>query len=472
MAASTSDIPFPVSSMPGQHPGEGQGRLVNAFCEVDGGLNTWRPVPGLVQFVDTTLSTPRGMLAVEGVLYAAYEDTVVTVTENGVVTVLAGTLAGTEPVTWARNNKAGTPDVVVVSDLGAWTVTPTTVSAFADADLPSNPVSVSFLDGFMLFAIGDGSIYATGLNDVTVDALSFAKAESRPDGLIRGVTYGEQFYAFGPDTLEIWQNVGETPFPLQRATVVSVGLRGKWAIAGHEDGWDRELIFVASDGTVRRLSGATPEIVSTKDVERAIASVYDTSLLRACVYVEAGHPIWSLSAPTWTWEYNARTGYWHERQSYDQERWRGSTSCKFAGSWMVGDTLSGKLCRVSEAAYDELGEHLPMIIESGPVKDFPSRIRIPSAFFDWTTGAAPLVGTEDATEPKVWVSWSHDGGGIWSEPISARLLGGEGAFRQQVRVNRCGISTHHGTRWRLETSSPVYRTLRGGRQLSEARTAA
>jgi hypothetical protein len=43
-------------------------------------------------------------------------------------------------------------------------------------------------------------------------------------------------------------------------------------------------------------------------------------------------------------------------------------------------------------------------------------------------------------------------------------LGGLGEYQRMIRVNRIGgISTQHGIRFRLDVSSPIYETFRGGR---------
>lgn len=458
----TVDIPIPKGSLPGQQPGEGQGRLLNAFCEVDAGVPTWRAVPGFNAFCDTTLSTPRGMIVTGDLLYAAYEDDVVTVTENAVITALTGTLSGTEPVSWGRNNASPTPDLIVVSENGAFNVTTAAVTSFADPDLPQ-PNSVTDLDGFIIFSTRSGELWATDLNAVTVDPLSFTRCQANPDGLHRAIRVGREVLAMGDNSIEFYENVGATPFPLARTQVVPVGLIGPWAVAGYESGWDRALVFVAADGTVRRLDGYTPTVVSTKDVERAIAAVVDKRTIKACVHVVGGHPVFSLSSASWTWELNLSSGFWHERKSYGLDRWRGSMSAYFAGSWMVGDTASGKIQRLSEADYDEEGSAIAMMIESGPIKQFPSRTVITSAFFDFTTGQGDPLGSEDEANPSVTVQWSMDGGATWSNGINVRSLGGQGQFVNQIRVNRIGLSTHHGTRFRLTSSSPVYKTLRGGR---------
>ncbi len=462
------DVPFPKSSLPGQQPGDGQGRLLNTFCEIDAGVPTWRAVPGFALFCDTTLSSPRGFINKSGLLYAAFENTVVTVTENAVVTALTGTLSGTNPVTWARNNKSPTPDLVLVSENGAFTVTSSAVSSFADPDLPQ-PNSVASLAGFILWTTRSGRIYSSGLNDITVDPLAFTQCQSNPDGLLRGFVKGRQFYAGGDSSIEVYDNVGASPFPLQLVEVIPVGLINQWAVAGFEDGWDREVMLVAADGTVRRLDGYTATVVSTKDVERAIAGVVDKRTIKACVHVVGGHPVFSLSSLTWTWEFNLATGLWHERASYGIDRWRGTQSVNFGGSWMVGDTTSGKIYRVTESSHDEDGGALVMTLESGPIKQFPNWVFCKSVWFDFSTGEGLLVGSDDAVNPSVTVRWSIDGGATWSNGLNRRSMGSLGQFGKPIRVNVNRAAGQSGIRFQLTSSSPVSRLFRGARADVEMR---
>jgi hypothetical protein len=327
------------------------------------------------------------------------------------------------------------------------------------------PNSVSLLDAYFIFTYGDGSIIASDLNSTSINTLSTAKAEANPDGLIRGTVSGRQFYAWGPSSLEIFDNAGTSPFPLARTTVVPVGLFGPWAIAGFEDGWDRDQIFVASDGTVRRLNGYQPDRISTRAVERDIQSVAVASTLRACVYTVSGNAFWVLSSPTWTWEFNATTNEWNERRSYGLTRWRGETSARFAGNWIVGDTQSTSIHYIGAQFFDEAGDPLVARAE-GIMKDFPARIRLPSIDFDFTAGQGTESGTDPIeTDPRVMLEWSHDGGATWSNPLW-RELGRQGDFKRQIRLHNTGRSTPQGFRMAWEVSDPVWMQFRGARVIN------
>lgn len=438
-------VSFPKSSTPGLRPGEGEGRLINAYAEQAGDTFYIRRTAGLAVHAAAGKNGPRGVIDVNGTLYVAYTDAVVKVAPGGAVTVLAGALPGSDGVTFARNNRvtsgASTPDVVAVRESGAaYLISATAVSAYPDADLPATANSVDFLDGFFVFTIRDGRIFASQLNSTATEALSFATAEAKPDGLVRGFVYSGNYFAMGTETIEVWKNNGGQPFPLIRfPSIIPTGLLTTMAVAGFELGWDREPYFVAHDGTVRALKGFDAPEVSTPDV-RAFIAKSTVSTLEASVYTAKGNAFWVLSSDQGTWELNVTTGRWHERVSQGTNRWRGSRSVKSNGKWIVGDELSTNLLAISDGLTTEAGTPVAWTIESSPLKNYPSRVAVPAAFGEFT----------QADGVDVQASWSLDGGKTWANPLTRSLAT---ADKHPVRVNRLGLSTQHGLRLRYSSSS-------------------
>jgi hypothetical protein len=447
------------------------GRLLNRYFEADANVNMWRLVPGLVAFADPAVQIPRGMHVVGNTLYTARAQQALQVSANGAVTPLAGTLNGVLPGSWAHNNKSPTPDIVFVSqEVGALYVSPSTgVAAYPDTSLPVAN-SVAMLDGYLLFTTQDGHIYASGVNDIwvsdsdhTQNALSYTLAD-QSGGLMRGTVWAEQYFAWGQKACTVYTNAATYPFPLGRTSIIPVGLLTFGAVTGWEPHWSLQQYFVADDCTVRRLDGYNASVVSVNDLERLIQAVVDKTQIEMSCYVEGGRAVVVVSGPTFTWEFNALTNLWNERQSPGQQRWRGSQSCSFNGRWLYGDTLSTQLVAISAAAYDELGTSFTARLESGAVKNFPSRGRCTAAFFDFTTGQAPISGNPDAVTPTLSISTSRDGGGTWSSPVIRESTGVQGDWDRVVKVHRIGgIFSQHGLRFRVDSSSPVYTTCRGGR---------
>lgn len=473
-------IPFPLSSSPGANPQESAGRLINAYAEPLGRdvqsakgaappQIVWRKSPGLSSFGASTQTIFRGAILVDNTLYAAWSGKASRYSSAGTETALTGTLNGTEKVFWARNNKA-TPDVVAVAPgTGAFTVTSSAVSSFADADVGS-PNSVCFMDGYFIFSSGDGTLQASGLNDVTIATTDKTKAQSKPGGLTRCVTFNGQLYALGPAFGEVYSNTANpTGFPFTRSYVLQRGLLGPYAAAGHQDGFGIALIWVADDNSVVMGNGTpNPLKISPPDLDRLIAGVSDKTTLEASVYISQGHPKWVIKCPTFTWEFDLGSQKWNERHSYLIATERAVGGCSAFGKWIVGDAALGRLLYRDATNYSEFGNPLQFQIESGPVQNFPNRTRVGRADFNFITGVGVATGSDPTdTHPTVGISWSDDGGITWSSELIREL--GVQATQTTITVLRTGMTGRQGRRWRLRVSAAVYVGFLGGTQSMELR---
>jgi hypothetical protein len=277
---------------------------VNARTGVNGDTPYLTRVPGLVGLGSGSGQVvPRGLFAYSSpagsALLAAYSGVLRQFDQFGNVTTFSGSLPGSEPVTMAQNIRSPLPDVVITRRFGGTyqiTVGTFVVNGYPDADIPNLANSVSSLSSYFLFTDPTtGKIWASGLGNTSIDGLSFASAESHPDQLIRGLVVGNTFFALGAESIEPWLNMGRTPFPLVRQqTVIPIGLLEFGAVAGAQEGWDRELIMVATNGTVISLDGYTPRPISTPAVERFIADS-TSGTFEATVYAVEGQSYWSLT---------------------------------------------------------------------------------------------------------------------------------------------------------------------------------
>lgn len=135
------------------------------------------------------------------------------------------------------------------------------------------------------------------------------------------------------------------------------------------------------------------------------------------------------------------------------------------------DFNDGKVFEVMQGVYHEDGQRMRFLCESGPMKTFPASVRIPSVEIDVSVAIGKLnVPSPYETDPAIMVSWSHDGGANWSNPL-ARSLGRLGRYGTLVSVRNLGRSTHHGTRIRVEATDPVPIVIQGGvaRNISPSR---
>lgn len=470
-------IPFPLSNAPGARGQDGAGRILNAYVEPLGETApsniVYRRAPGLVNFGTTTRSGFRGAIEVNGTIYCAFSGKAETFTSSGGASTSIGNLNGTKKGFFARNNKSPTPDIVFVDpDTNIATLTSGSVTNSSPSiNLPAVNSCCSF-DGYIIFTTGSGQIWASALNDVTsVNSLSFTTAQAKPDGLLRCIPWGQYLLAFGNYTTEVYVDVGTTPFPLTRQTVIYRGMIGPYCVAGHEDAFGAGLAWVGDDNAVYMLNGLSPFKISPPDLDALIEAVSDKTTLEASVYISRGHAFWQLSCAAWTWTFDFNTQKWHQRDSYQQTRSRITRSFNAFGTmWLTGDMLTGNIQQITSNAYNEVGSPLRFRLESGPVEEFPIGERVGRADFEFITGVGVASGTDPIqTTPSVEISWSDDGAQTWRPPM-IRTLGAQSQTNTLVSLVSCtGRSLWNGRRWRLDVSDPVYVGFMGGTQSVSSR---
>jgi hypothetical protein len=459
-------IVLPTTSMPGQRPQESGGRLINCFVE-SLGETAGTPfkllrAPGLRAFGPTNESGFRGGFQAGALIYTAWSGKLNTFNPaGGAGTDLAGTLTGSDPVFFARNNKA-TPDLVIVSpDNGAFVATTSAVSAYPDADVGA-PNSVCFLKGFFIFGYGTGAMRATGLNSTAINTLDTATAESRPDTLYRVLARGDTLIAAGGESIEFWGINGEaTGFPFSPITTHDRGIAGRYAIGGHEEGFGHGIFFVADDFTVRQLEGFTSLKISPPDLDRLIEAVPDKSSLQVSVYVTQGHPFVAVSSENFTWEYDVILQRWHERKSYNLTRWRGTLPFKGFDRWLCGDTESGNMLVIDTATRKEADAPLVCEVETGPMGNFPYGARVNRLDLFVAAGAGLAQGDDPVeTDPAIDIFISRDLGLSWSDAWRRRI-GGQGRS-PNVTVSNLGHCGPKGVKLKFRFADPVHFALMGG----------
>ena len=458
-------VPFPVTSAPGARPQESAGRLVNAYAvKTEQGARgplKWVRAPGLLELANVSArGRYRGFIELNGNVLAALEDRAVLITKSGSnmsVTDL-GALDGTGLVTIAKNNATPVADIVAVTEEGAFNLyTDDVPDNFADADLPQ-PNSVSGVKGYFAFTIADGRLFASELNSVNLDALSFATA---PGHLLRGVAYRDEWFVFGDNFCQVYRDAGLLPFPFDLVATIPIGLAGTHAIAGWEPGFTGTMVWAAQDDIVYKLNGYTHQAVSTEDVSRDIAATPDKSVLEASVYMSNGNAFWVLTRPDfWSWTLNLTTGTWGERASYGQESWRGARTIKAFSTWLAGDRGSGKLFEIGADVFREGDDPLVFEVVSGAVLASPNRLAVGRLDVDMVAAVGRAAGEENEADPQVEISWSLDGGYRWSTPVF-RAIGREGESGKTISVNRLGLAGPKGIMIKLRVSDPVHVTLFG-----------
>jgi hypothetical protein len=455
--------------MPGQNPQESGGRLINCFAE---SLGTNGPsqfklvrVPGMQVWGTTAQTNFRGALMVDNVLYAAFNGKVDTWTGPGMASTTTGGLPGNDGVFWARDMATTTNVVVVSPSNGAFVVAAGATTAYPVTGI-GTPNSVCYLKSRFIFSYGNGKMQQSGLNSTSINSLESASAESKPDQLYRVIAVGDTLLACGTNSIEFWRaNSEATGFAFSPVATHNRGIIGRYAIGGFEEGFGYGTFFVADDYSVRQLNGYDSTKISPPDLDRLIEAVADKNTIQVNVYITQGHPFVVVQSSNWTWEYDVNTQMWHERQSYEMARWRGSFPFKAFDVWMCGDiTDASSNANIYNLVHDltlEDGKPLPIEIITAPMGSFPlgARVNRLNMFIAAGVGYAPGVDPVE-TAPKIDISISKDLGLSWSSPWY-RLIGPQG-LSPNVRVNNMGICGPKGVKFKFGFSDQVHFAMMAG----------
>lgn len=438
-------INIPVQSEQGRDGAINPARLINCFAETAGAGAKARVIvtacDGYASFGTAAAGQVRGAINLDDdALYVVTGTTLQSVATGGGVTSLAS-LATSGWAYMARNRRGsdglgGNPQVAVVTSDGLFRVIEAGVvsTPTLDSEIPSSLFnSVCALDGYFVITLSNGEFYITAIDSGTdIDALDFASAQSNPDGLTRGVVRGRELCLFGPRSCEFWQNTGATDFPFERSQAVEFGAYCPAGVVPTLATIDAALtdtvIWPASnrDGAfvgVMMLAGYDARRISTGEVDRLIrAEAAPADTVSAFAYTNGdGATFYCIRGSTWAYEYNLRTGLWHERQT-DGGRWAIGNATEFAGKTILMHATSGALYQRSRTQTPGSASAVTFrhSVDHGDT---------------WTTLRSTTIGTSVARTARARfnrLGWMPEDGAIFEVAITNAIV--EGAALQPMTM--------------------------------------
>lgn len=112
-----------------------------------------------------------------------------------------------------------------------------------------------------------GKFYWIDPGETFISPTNFATAERSSDTIKQVITYRDQFWLFGGETIESWITTGDINAPMQRYQGVMVD-RG--SIEGTAVRVRNSVIWVDDQGGVFQLAGGTPQRISRPDIEERL----------------------------------------------------------------------------------------------------------------------------------------------------------------------------------------------------------
>lgn len=369
---------------------------------------------------------------------------------------------------------ANDQSVVVVNTPNAYYFDGSTFGQIVDPDfLARGAADVEFVDDYLLFRQpNSGTFFGADLGSPnSFDPLNFATAEGAPDNLVGLKTDHRQVVLPGEDTIEIWEDVGGSGFPFQRAAngFLEIGCANGRTMKK----FDNSIAWVANDYTVRRLDGLTPVVIS-QDAVTQFLSTATLSQANAWSYSQDGHIFYVLTVPEGTWTYDAATKEWHERSTYGFNYWTLGTHAQAFGKEWVGDSTNNGLGYLDPANYTYFAathrmEWTYQTVYAQGQRAFHDRLEV-----GIETGVG--LATGQGSDPKIMLEGSDDGGISWY-PFPNRSMGKLG--ETQTRVFWTNLGSAYQRTYRMAVSDPVrvtvtdtQLTVRGARRIERADSAA
>ncbi len=436
----------------------GEPQLINAYVEKRGTDSKdplqLLPSYGLTLECAVTDTPQRGAIYLDDLdcIYTVHSTSVYKVLETGAATRI-GTIPGNDIVQMSRN-QATIVQISIHCDAGEFYIENDIVKRVTDDDLPDGTISQDQCGGYTVYLNSNRKFFLSSLNECqTVDGLDFATAEQSADPAVRIKTDGDLFI-FKEKQVEQWRNTGNADFPFEPiGSPIKHGLMAEQAVTP----FDNTLLFLGDDGVTYRIAGTgAVQRVSDHSMERAVANDPEQSSIMAYTHTLEGHAFAVFAGSNFTRVYDAATGVWHSRESYNQGgRSRARFPVRAWGKTIVGDYLSGNLYYLDKDSFVEGDQPLVWGMDTPTFHVFPNGAVMDALHIDVATGNALTTGQGSA--PKLMLSWSTDGGATWKGNRQLSL----GTYGERVRVTtrRLGRFGPQGVVFRFRISDPVIRSL-------------
>lgn len=330
--------------------------------------------------------------------------------------------------------------------------------------------SMTYYDTYLVFSeAGTNRFFWTDPLSTTVDALSFASAETNTDNIVGLINNAEDLWIFGTKTTEIWYNYGANNIVFARRPSSSGMIELGCASARTVKKLNGTIFWLSQDDRggpmLVMANGMTPQRVSTHPIEQAWMKYSATEFQNATAYTYqwGGHHFYCLNIPgqTSTWVYDMTASLqlgsptWHERTSRNligpsvyngqrqlndamtntQNRHWAQGHAFYAGRHITGGYADRCLYAMDEDTYTDNGQAILRERTTPHISNSMDRVFYSCLTLDILTGATPTLDTE----PKLIMQFSDDGGFTWSDE-RYETSGHRGDYALKVQFPRLGCA--------------------------------
>lgn len=343
-------------------------RLINKVVESDPGTPKRAPVlidrPCLVPFTNINPGPVSAMLHQDGRFFATSGGFFYEIFQSRNVAV-RGEIAVDAKVPTITSNGATAGDQLFITSGGhgyIYELSTNTLTEIDDTDLRTPIWGGAYLDTYFLALNVHSNTFqiSDNLDGFAWNGLDVGETTQSSDAKVAMLVSTRKIYLFGTKTTEIWNNTGDTGFPLAPYldSVVEHGIASPYSAVS----FDNTQYWVGADkegtGLVWRFNGYTPEKVSTYAVDRYLQNLATLKDLIAFSLQWRGHAFFGLYSPhaETTWMYDRGQDVWSEWGHWHPTllRWRPFIGRCQASGWgkiFVGDRQSGAIYTLSDVPH-------------------------------------------------------------------------------------------------------------------------
>jgi hypothetical protein len=325
-----------------------------------------RPADGLISN-GTGPGTDRGGVEWDGILYRVMGSKLVTVAQNGTVTVLGD--VGDDGKLVTMDYSFDLLGIASAGKLWFWRPATSTLTQNTDPDL-GTVVDVVWVDGYWMTTDGEFLVVTELSNPLDVNPLKYGSSEVDPDPVNALLKVRNEVYALNRHTIEVFDNVGGDFFPFQRidGAQIEKGCIGTHAccvfaeaVAFLGSGFNEApAIYIGANGNASK--------ISTQEIDQLLLGYTEAQLALAKLEArnDKTHQHLYIHLPDRTLVYDYAAS-----QATNQQIWftLTSTLAGFAqyrarnfvwcfDRWNIGDPLSSAVGYTTDLTSDHYGQQV------------------------------------------------------------------------------------------------------------------
>ena len=291
---------------------------------------------------------------------------------------------------------------------------------------------VTSLDNYFIFgSLNTSTFYWITPGSTTVDSLHFESAERNPDDIVTMISVGDELWAIGQETVEIFTDTGDQTAPFIRTPgrVFQVGCVDKHSIVKCNLNSLPCLIWVTPQFEVI-LSQGHPSKISNESIEELLRL---SKTFTAWTFRVNRHDFYVLTTDTQTIVYDLNTSSWFRWSSYNKDTWDAFSGVQINGISYVINQTGGNIYNLSTANVDKTSDYIVCEVGGFIPNNINGGISCNSItlYMNYGTSLSYTKG------PLIELRWSDDGGNTWT-PYYQRNVGTRGYYDNSIRFRSLG----------------------------------